>query len=31
MRVLCIEDTRTNFEILRLYLARQQGYEVFGA
>ena len=31
IRVLYIEDTKTNFEIVRLYLARQQGYEVSGA
>jgi CheY-like chemotaxis protein len=31
VRVLYIEDTRTNFEIVRLFLARQQGYEVLGA
>lgn len=31
VRVLYIEDTKTNFEIVRLYLARQQGYEVLGA
>ena len=31
VRVLCIEDTKTNLEILRLYLARPQGYEALGA
>jgi signal transduction histidine kinase len=31
LRVLYIEDTRTNFEIVRLYLARLGGYEVLGA
>ena len=31
LRVLYVEDTKTNFEIVRLFLARQQGYEVFGA
>ena len=31
VRVLYIEDTKTNFEIVRLYLARLQGYEVSGA
>jgi signal transduction histidine kinase len=31
LRVLYIEDTKTNFEIVRLYLSRQQGYEVLGA
>ena len=31
LRVLYIEDTATNLEIVRMYLARQGGYEFFGA
>ena len=29
--MLYVEDTPTNFEIVRLYLARQDGYELLGA
>lgn len=29
--MLYVEDTPTNFEIVRLYLARQGGYELLGA